>query len=270
MRPVGPQVLLIGAGWLGQQLISSLLQAGCQVTATRRQAGHLSSLPAGVAGLCWDGVAPPDQCLRQAAARAVIICAVPPGRRSGAPEAYLQTLQWIAELAGTARALLFCSTTSVFSGCSGLLHEQSPLSQSAAASVVVRAEQLALSAGNTNVIRLGGLIGPGRHPARFCQYGPLQGPELPVNLIHAADVCQALTLLVLQPLPAGQVVHLVAPHHPTKQVFYQHACRLAGVAAPTFAAPTEPARRIASCLPGPVAGFKFIYPDLLLALQHCD
>lgn len=270
MQSVGPKVLLIGAGWLGQQLIPYLLQAGCQVTATRRQPEHLNELPAAVTGLCWDGVSAPDPLLQQAAGQAVIICAVPPGRRAAQPQMYLQTLQWIVQLAATAHALLFCSTTSVFSGSSGLLNEQSPLAPEATASVAGQAEQLALTAGNTNLIRLGGLIGPGRHPARFCQYGPLQGPELPVNLVHAADVCRALSLLVLQPLPAGQIIHLVAPHHPAKQTFYQQACLQAGVAAPTFTAPAEPARQITSRLPAQLPGFEYSHPDLFVALRHCN
>jgi nucleoside-diphosphate-sugar epimerase len=264
------KVLLIGAGWLGQQLIPLLLQAGYQVTATRRRPEHLSEFPVGVTGLCWDGVSAPDKRLRQAAEQAVIICAVPPGRRAAQPQMYLQTVQWIVQLADKACALLFCSTTSVFSGCRGLLDEQSVLSAVAASSVAVQAEQIALTAGKTNLIRLAGLIGPGRHPARFCQYGPLQGPELPVNLVHAADACQALSLLVQQPLAAGQIVHLVAPHHPAKHEFYQHACLLAGLAAPTFSAATEPARQIVSSLPSQLVGFEFIYPDLFVALQHCN
>lgn len=263
------KVLLIGAGWLGRQLIPCLLQAGCQVTATCRRSESLPTCADSVTGLCWDGCSEPDEALRQAAADAVLICLVPPGRRSGASGQYLQTIDYVVQLAGKAKALLFCSTTSVFSGCTGRLNEQSPLSLSAAAALPVAAEQLALAAPRTVLVRLGGLIGPGRHPSRFCQYGPLQGAALPVNLVHAADVCQAFVMLTLAPLVHGSIVHLVAPHHPDKQAFYQRACQHAQLPAPTFCSPTEPSRFICSDIEQQLVGFRFRHRDLFQALEHC-
>jgi len=262
-------VLIIGAGWLGNQLIPELQQAGCDVSATRRSEAGLATLPASVQPLLWDGQTPPDALLQAAATDAVIICAIPPGRRSSTAEQYLHSVQQVVSLAAKARALFFCSTTSVFSGCSGLLDEQSPLSMHPQAASVVAGEQLAQSAGNTVIVRLGGLIGPGRHPARFCQHGPMAGAELPVNLVHAADVCQALRLMALAPPSGGSVFHLVAPSHPSKAEFYRQACQHAGAPAPEFVAATESARIVQSEQLAQLAGFRFRHADLLLALNHC-
>lgn len=262
-------VLLIGAGWLGRQLIPHLQQAGCRVSATRRHADGLRELPAKVHALVWDGQTPPDASLQAAARHAVIICTIPPGRRSSTPEQYLQSVQQVVALAATAKALIFCSTTSVFTGCAGALDEQSPLSQLPQAAVVVRAEQLALLAGNTTLVRLGGLIGPGRHPARFCQAGPLAGPDLPVNLVHAADVCQALTLLATGVPGDGDVYHLVAPSHPAKADFYSAACQHAGLPSPQFVSATEPARIVQSQRLSQLADFQFRFPCLRQALDFC-
>src|SRR5690606_15302388 len=86
----------------------------------------------------------------------------------------------------------------------------------------------------TTVIRLGGLIGPGRHPGRFFS-GKKNVPNgmAPVNLIHLDD-CIGLIEAVIEKNIWNGVFNACAPQHPSRQEFYSNAAKSAGLPLPHF------------------------------------
>lgn len=242
------KLVVIGCGWLGQQLFSHFEQlqllSQWQWFATRRSLSSLHGLAAKVKPLAFLGEQDsPDvqACLQDA----VWVVAMSPGRDRAA---YLASLQQIVEYAHRWRCqhLLLCSSTGVYSQLAGNVDELSPLLVgNERVAGLLAAERLALSFPRTTVLRLAGLFGEGRHPGRFCKAGRMAGADLPVNLVHSEQVAQSLAHWLAQPeLPS--VLNLVHPEHPTKAEFYTAAAISYGIEPPSFVPADEPARTVHS------------------------
>lgn len=117
--------------------------------------------------------------------------------------------------------VIFLSSTSVYADTLGLLNEKSPLK---AEHPLVHAEKFVLKQKNHCVLRLGGLIGPGRHPINqlIKKEMPISDGETPVNLIHQTDVIRAVSMLINQKI-TGEIFNLCSPEHPTRKEYYNKA-----------------------------------------------
>ena len=62
---------------------------------------------------------------------------------------------------------------------------------------------------SVDILRLAGLVGPGRHPGRFAGKTAPDG-EHGVNLVHLEDVIGAITLLLQAP-KGGHIYNICAP-----------------------------------------------------------
>jgi nucleoside-diphosphate-sugar epimerase len=139
-----------------------------------------------------------------------------------------------------ARAVLI-SSTGYYGTPYGHVDEDTPPGNEAHATAVVAAELAFRTwAGASGVVlRLGGLYRQGRGPfAALLRRGevPPTPPDRTLALIHYDDAATA-TLAALRHLSPEPTYVGVTPPCPTRQEFYLHACRLAGLSAPTFAAP---------------------------------
>lgn len=87
---------------------------------------------------------------------------------------------------------------------------------------------------NSTILRLGGLIGYNRNPAKFLAGKKnLKGKNHPTNLIHRDDVIHILkTMIEKEKLPP--IMNAVSDHHPLKKDFYQNASKLFNCATPLF------------------------------------
>lgn len=117
--------------------------------------------------------------------------------------------------------VIFLSSTSVYLDTIGLLNEASPRKIN---HPLVQAEEHVLKQKNHCVLRLGGLIGPGRHPIHqlIKKEIPISDGETPVNLIHQADVIRAVSMLINQKI-TGETFNLCSPEHPTRNEYYNKA-----------------------------------------------
>ncbi len=80
---------------------------------------------------------------------------------------------------------------------------------------------------SVDILRLAGLVGPGRHPGRFFAGKTAPDGEHGVNLVHLEDVIGAITLLLQAP-KGGHIYNICAPAHPARNVFYPQMARLLG------------------------------------------
>jgi nucleoside-diphosphate-sugar epimerase len=117
--------------------------------------------------------------------------------------------------------VIFLSSTSVYLDTIGLLNEASPRKIN---HPLVQAEEHVLKQKKYCVLRLGGLIGPGRHPINqlIKKEMPISDGETPVNLIHQADVIRAVSMVINQKI-TGETFNLCSPEHPTRKVYYNKA-----------------------------------------------
>lgn len=267
------KIVIIGCGWLGKQLASKLFAENFQVFGTRQSAEGLAELPAGVQPLLLKlPLDFADAALLEAFRESWLICAIPPSARQQSAEQYAQQLQSLVALAQQAgsRGMIHCSSTGVYQGLSGDVDEQSILSDHPRVRQLSAAEHILQQLPHCVTIRLAGLIGPGRNPARFGQGRTLSGPELPVNLVHVIDICQfVLTLLRHLPAVEHQVFNLCCPEHPEKAAFYHAAAANVGLPPVSFVAAEEPARRVLSNRSAQLADFSYQFQSPVQALAFC-
>jgi len=255
-------VIILGCGWLGSQLGAALHQAGHQVLGSRRSAQNLSTLPAEIEPFCWDGhsVFPPN--VQQRIAGSFLVLAMPPAAHTDGGAAYLQTLQLVVAQSTAAAGLILCSSTGVYAGLSGEVSESAAPGPDPRAALLWQAEQLVMQHPKHQILRLAGLVGPGRHPSAFTRRGVMAGPDLPVNLVHSTDVCRWVLRSLQQPQPLMPVVvNLCAPMRSTKAEFYSAACLSAGMPTPEFIPATEPARNVNAELSQRDTGFSYLFSD---------
>lgn len=271
------KVVIVGCGWLGQQLGTLLVEQGFSVFGSRQSVAGLAELPPVIQPLLLQlPVALPDATVTEIFNDSWLICAIPPSARQQSAALYAEQLQSLVELAAAAgvRGVIHCSSTGVYQGLTGDVDEQSLVQPSGRSGLLLAAEQILQQIPNCLTLRLAGLIGPGRNPARFGQGRALSGPDLPVNLVHALDIGRFVLMLLQRPkaqplVTAPEIYNLCCPDHPRKADFYQEAATQAGLVAATFTAAVEPARRVLSGKSQQQADFCYQFKSPFQALNYC-
>ena len=168
-----------------------------------------------------------------------LVLDIPPGNRTRAASDFSGTIRGllpILEKSGVPH-LIFVSSTSVFSDLQGRVSEADPPEpDSASGQQMLEAEQLLLSQKrmHTQVLRLGGLLGPHRHPVHYLSGREIpSGGNRPVNLIRLGDAVRALELLLSHP-ESGGVFHGVHPDHPAKRDYYTREALFFGIPPPHY------------------------------------
>jgi nucleoside-diphosphate-sugar epimerase len=235
------QIVIIGCGWLGQPLALELQQSGHNLLVTCRSPARQQALQA--LGLDCHQLTlgleiEQDLQDKLAKAEAIIVC-VPPGRKNFDAKHYLVAHQQLCDklLVQPSARWLFVSTTAVYGDTHGMVFEHSEPSPNTASGFAHQAiEQYLLSRfpKQTSVLRLAGLVGPDRHPAKHLA-GRLEIPEgqQGVNLVHQADVISAIDAIIAG-AHWGQIFHLSALEHPSRQDYYTWACEKLGLNPPSF------------------------------------
>ena len=251
---------ILGCGWLGTPLATSLLEKGYEIrgTTTRDEKRfHLEELgihsyqiylsEAGVRG-------PIESFLR---GLDCLVVDIPPGLRNQPDADFVARIRHLEEMVqqtGIPR-LLFVSSTSVFGSGQGTVSEDSaPEPDSNSGRQLLEVEKILLSnpTRQTLIVRLGGLLGPDRHPVRHLSGREIDsGGNLAVNLIRLGDALGVLQHLVSDPEAAG-VYHGVYPEHPCRREYYSSEAKFFNMAPPRF-----------KDKPGPVSG-KQVRPERLL------
>ncbi len=265
------KVVIIGCGWLGQQLAPYLAQSGYTLYGSRRSNDGAAMLAPPIHGFALDLSAEvtTDAKLLALLADAWLICAIPLGRQQ--PSGYVSALNRLALLGQQAgiKGGIHCSSTGVYQGNQGRVSEQTPLCLGLSRVKLLADGEQALQQAGWLTLRLAGLMGPGRHPARFTQGKVLTGAEHPVNMIHAFDIAQALLAIFNQWPLAKPCYNLSAPEWVTKRDFY-HCANLGRDQAAEFSRESDPAWRkvMAEAITEDTA-FRYRYADPRTALLDC-
>ncbi|MDP4527598.1 NAD(P)H-binding protein [Alkalimonas delamerensis] len=266
------KIIVVGCGWLGQQLLPVLLAEGHQVLATRRSAEALQGFAPEVTSKVLRLPLQPedDAAQRQDFSQAVVICAITPGWRKQGGEGYLASLASLAQLMKQSGSLacIHFSSTGVYQGLAGEVDEQSAIMQDDdKASLLYQGEQILSSMLPTCTLRLGGLMGPGRHPGNFVRSGLLADPDGPVNMVHSEDVVRAV-LLLLQQQHWPAVFNLCCPDAVSRRQFYQRARALSGQPVLVEGETSTAARRVLASAITAQLGFQYRYSSALNALTN--
>lgn len=268
------KVAIVGLGWLGMPLAMSLAAKGWQVIGSKTtqdgvDAARMSGIESYPLRLEPELICETDDLDALMDVDALVVTL--PARRSGPGEDfYLQAMQELVDsaLAHRIPRILFTSSTSVYGDVQGTVKEHMARNPVTASGRVLKELEdwlHNLPGTSVDILRLAGLVGPGRHPGRFFAGKMAPDGEQGVNLVHLEDVIAAITLLLQAP-KGGHIYNICAPAHPARNVFYPQMARLLGMEPPKFREGPEKGRgkiidgsRICNEL-----GFEYLYPDPLV------
>ncbi|AXF76347.1 SDR family oxidoreductase [Erwinia tracheiphila] len=266
------KVAIVGLGWLGMPLGLSLMAHGWHVTGTKTTADGVEAVrKCGIEGYCLklnpELVCKADDLKALLNADALVIT-LPASRTAEGSGAYLLAVQQMVDSALSFKIprIIFTSSTSVYGNGEGAMKENSPLQPTTVAGKTLKELEAwlhDLPGTSVDVLRLAGLVGPGRHPGRFLagKTGLADGSH-GVNLVHLDDVISAITLLLQTP-KGGRVYNLSASAHPARNVFYPAVARQLGLTPPVFMAQTDAGsgKLIDGSRLCQELGFDYQYPD---------
>jgi len=263
------RITIVGCGWLGLPLGQQLAAEGYTVKGTTRSADRLPALAsAGILPILARFDEHTDEENLLALSQTSVVIVTVPWSRQLSDEANSRTYQRIAETfasEGIERAIMI-SSTSVYPDDIPVCIESDALAEHP----LVMAEHHFLDKiPSSAIVRFAGLIGPGRHPARFLAAKKnVPSPLAPVNLIHLDDCIGVIRTLI--ETRAEGIFNACAPSHPPRGEFYTEACRRLGILAPEFLENDESSgREISTVKLMEETNYTYQHPDLYEALDHC-
>lgn len=272
------KVAIVGLGWLGMPLALSLMARGWLVTGSKTtqdgvEAARMCGIDSHVLNLQPTLLCESDDLDALLNVDALVITL--PARRSGEGEDfYMLAVQELVDsaLAHDIPRIIFTSSTSVYGDGEGTMKETSPLNpQTGSGRVLVELEHWLhdLPGTSVDILRLGGLVGPDRHPGRFFAGKHAPNGNFGVNLVHREDVITAITQLLQVP-HGGHLYNLCAPEHPARELFYPQMARDLGLTPPTFSysAPHSKGKIIDGSRICRELGFEYLHPNPLTMPMH--
>ena len=140
------------------------------------------------------------------------------------------------ELTGIEK-VIFTSSTSVYGNQAETITEESELlgtTEAARQIIAVEKKLLEHKQFESCILRLGGLVGPNRHPI-FTLSGKknIPNPLSPINFIHQQDAV-SIILHIIENWQGNQAYNAVTPFHPTRIDYYSEMAKIAALEAPAF------------------------------------
>lgn len=189
---------IVGAGWLGKEIISRLEQANIKYWSTNRKTFD------------WQFDAfPVDFC-------DVLFLNTPP-LTNLTPE------EFVSKIPAAYKKIIFISSISVYGAASGSVSESTqpePVTQNGI--WLHQVEELLLNKfnGQISIIRAGGLIGGDRHPVLSLAKRPeAVVDDAPINMIHRDDLIEIIFSISKMTVPP-HMVNAVTPYQPLKSEYY--------------------------------------------------
>ncbi|MCB1582716.1 MAG: NAD(P)-binding domain-containing protein [Marinicella sp.] len=206
------KISIIGSGWLAQPLAQYLQQQGHDLLLTCTSQEKIKTLQAtGLNAITYqlgDQLSNPEYLFDTD----VLIIAI----TSKDVEAFEVLMDQLIDQ--NCRHIIFISSTSVYANDQQTHDETSESLQHG--HPLLQIEELIQTHQFSTILRLAGLVGPGRHPGNFFRDGKtIKSPDAPVNLIHLDDVIGTLQT-VIENNAWNEVYNVCADTHPTKAVFY--------------------------------------------------
>lgn len=225
-------VSILGCGWLGKALAQTFLTKNHIVRGSARtheNSRTLQTLGIDAYKIDVKNTAIVGDINAFVEGTDILVTAFPPGLRRN-PEAdytarITQVLKTISAQPNC--KILHLSSIGVFGGAQGDVDENStPKPESPVGIQLLEVERTILRLGNkATVVRLGGLVGDGRHPAKqLAGKQHIPAPNAPTNLVHQKDVVAYLSTVIEKSF-WGAVLHCVSPEHYQREAFYTQECK---------------------------------------------
>jgi nucleoside-diphosphate-sugar epimerase len=230
MSKVVTKISVFGCGWSGLKIGGSLVRRGYTVKGSTTSMIKLATIAMegvlpfhAVAG--FDLAVNRDHDFFNAD---VMVITLPPPRLAGVADFHLHAHRHIAKrlMRSAVKRVVLLSSTSVYPENNQVVSEDDAQaivsSHSGVAMLDIERCYASVASFETIVLRLGGLIGPGRHPGRFMRSEIIKNSEAPVNVVHLDDVVSAVVHAIEKPLDPG-AYNVVSPDSVTRCAFYTAA-----------------------------------------------
>ena len=244
-------ITIIGNGWLGNACALYLSGKKYKVKVTNRTNRHTSEFFENYSWSLGEGFP------KNAVSDIIIISLA---ERENNFENYLKLYRDLEKY--YVQKIIFISSTSVYAGVAGNCTENVELKITADNTVALKEETLKSTSINHAILRLAGLVGPNRNPARFLAgKKDVVNPDHKVNLVHQLDVIRFIERCISMDLQG--VYNVCSSNHPTRKEFYTEVCELAKLELPVFASNVGEDRWIDNSKSKSMGEFEYIYDDLL-------
>jgi len=224
---------ILGFGWLGSALAEALLQKKYTVHASKTNWEDTSEAsPSGLKKfqlVVGDKKMKGDLSFFENTSQLLIL--LPPSQRKTGFDllAVLKTLY--AYLPNTAvERILFTSSTSIYGAQAGTLDERTPAYPNTQNGTTLTQCETFIQEQDLPyvVLRLGGLIGPNRHPIKQLQHKSISNPEGFINFIHQTDAVNIL-IKILENESLEGIFNGVCPSHPKRRDYYEAMAKKRGL-----------------------------------------
>lgn len=228
------KIVIIGAGWLGIDLVNKLSTDGYSVFASYRNENNRFQIETKRAQAFFlDLNKDLVELMKILYGAEALIILIPPRKVHN----YAATIGHIVEMAGTTGVpkVIFTSSTGVYSDIE-VAKEETDLSSGMNSNELLQAENFILNSrmNSKYILRLAGLIGIGRHPGRFLAgKSDLPAPQAPVNLVQKEDVIQIIEYCVYEKIEPG-IYNICSDEHPSRQEYYTEMAKRADLVQPKF------------------------------------
>ncbi|MEL7005293.1 MAG: NAD(P)H-binding protein, partial [Bacteroidota bacterium] len=226
-------VSILGCGWLGLALGSSMADRGFNVKGSVTNPEKIELLKASKISPClfnWSSQDIPSEFLDCD----IMIMTIPPST----PNYKINFINFINLLENKRISKVFyTSTSSVYPDNNGEVTEEDAEKIVSPHSGIALLEIEDMLRNNdffhSTIVRFSGLYGPGRLPGKFLAGKKnLSGANKPVNLIHREDCIEVIIRLIEQNM-WQETFNACSDYHPTRKEFYQAACLKQNLEPPT-------------------------------------
>lgn len=224
---------VIGCGWLGLPFAKHLIQNGNKVIGSTTSTEKIKVLrdegitpvllSANKGDLKQDILNPCNY----------ILLNIPP---SSLKEKYAEVLLHLTDQFNSEAKVVFISSTSVYADKNQVAKETDELDgEGRNAPYIIEAEKALQQSlkERLTIIRMAGLVGGERHPAKYMSGKNYDNGKDKINLIHLDD-CIGLINKVSQQNYFGETLNGSSTEHPTKMDYYRWAAEQLGIDPPIF------------------------------------
>lgn len=224
---------IIGCGWLGLPFAKHLIENGNEVIGS-------TTSPEKMEILRKSGITPVLLSLQadntsknEFKTCDYILLNIPP---SSLKDYYAKTLLNLVDQFNSDSRVIFISSTSVYADKNQAAEEQDELDgEGRNAPYIIHAEKALQQElkERLTIIRMAGLVGGDRHPAKFMSGKSYDSGLNKINLIHLED-CVGLIDQVVKQNYFGEILNGCTTEHPSKMDYYTYAANQMDITPPSF------------------------------------
>lgn len=257
---------IVGIGWLGEQMADFLLEQNISVLGTTTSVEKAKKIRTkGIEAVCFDLKTTElnPQFMSKVAQSDWIIFTIPPSN-FGSTYA-VHCIRFFEQIQAYAfkGMFIYTSSTSVYGNKERVVNETSKTDpHSENAKQIVKVENLLKTHfDRMSIWRMGGLVGPNRHPINFLagKIG-ISKPLAPINLVHSVDVIKMLRQFIDQAWEYP-LLNLCSPEHPHKKEYYTQVAENRNKSLPKFDEQDYRKDKIVNSIYITEAAFSYSYPS---------